>query len=45
MPTIGMPKIQIEFRSQGLSAIQRSERGIVLLLLKDDAKVKKENVV
>lgn len=44
MPTIGMPKIQIEFRSQGLSAIQRSERGIVLLLLKDDAKVKKENL-
>lgn len=36
MPTIGMPKIKIQFESQGLTAIQRSERGIVLLLLKGE---------
>ena len=29
-----MPKVKISFESMGLSAIQRSERGIVLLLLK-----------
>lgn len=34
MPTIGMPKVKIVFESMGLTAIQRSERGIVLLLLK-----------
>ena len=34
MPTIGMPKVKISFESMGLTAIQRSERGIVLLLLK-----------
>lgn len=34
MSTIGMPKVKISFESMGLSAIQRSERGIVLLLLK-----------
>lgn len=37
MPTIGMPKVKISFESMGLSAIQRSERGIVLLLLKADS--------
>lgn len=31
-----MPEIKIVFESQGLSAIQRSERGIVLLLLKGE---------
>lgn len=36
MPTIGMPKVKIAFESMGLTAIQRSERGIVLLLLKGD---------
>ncbi|WP_299033888.1 phage tail sheath C-terminal domain-containing protein [uncultured Anaerococcus sp.] len=36
MPTIGMPQIKIAFESQGLTAIQRSERGIVLLLLKGE---------
>ncbi|NLY20129.1 MAG: phage tail sheath protein [Tissierellia bacterium] len=36
MPTIGMPRIAIEFKSAGLTAIQRSERGIALLILKDD---------
>lgn len=35
---IGMPKIKITFQSLGLSAIQRSERGILLLLLKHDGK-------
>ena len=34
MPTIGMPKVKISFESMGLTAIQRSERGVVLLLLK-----------
>ncbi|MDO5096502.1 MAG: phage tail sheath C-terminal domain-containing protein [Peptostreptococcaceae bacterium] len=33
--TIGMPSIQIEFKSKGLTAIGRSERGRVVLLLKD----------
>lgn len=33
MPTIGMPEVKIQFESAGLTAIQRSERGIVLLLL------------
>lgn len=41
MPTIGMPKIKIEFESMGLTAIQRSERGIVLLILKEDTIVDK----
>ncbi|WP_262123384.1 phage tail sheath C-terminal domain-containing protein [Anaerococcus sp. Marseille-Q5996] len=34
MPTIGMPKVKIAFESAGLTAIQRSETGIVLLLIK-----------
>ena len=33
MPTQGMPKVKIQFESMGLTAIQRSERGIALLLL------------
>lgn len=37
MPTIGMPQIKIQFESQGLTAIQRSETGIVLLLLKGES--------
>ena len=36
MPTIGMPQIKIQFESMGLTAIQRSERGILLLLLKGE---------
>ncbi|NLY09366.1 MAG: phage tail sheath protein [Tissierellia bacterium] len=43
MPTIGMPKIQIEFESMGLTAIQRSERGIVLLILKETAEKPKNS--
>lgn len=38
---IGMPKIKITFQSLGLSAIQRSERGILLLLLKYDGSGKR----
>lgn len=38
--TIGMPKIQIDFRSKGLTAIQRSERGRVVLLIKDSTQNK-----
>lgn len=34
MGTMGLPKIKITFESMGLTAIQRSERGIVLLLIK-----------
>ena len=37
MPTIGMPKVKIQFESMGLTAIQRSERGVCLLLLKEEA--------
>lgn len=36
MPTIGMPKVKIQFESMGLTAIQRSERGICLLLLREE---------
>lgn len=36
MPTIGMPKVKIQFESMGLTAIQRSERGVCLLLLKEE---------
>lgn len=35
MPTIGMPQVKIEFESMGLTAIQRSERGVALLLLNE----------
>lgn len=38
--TNAMPQIQIAFKSQGLTAIQRSERGKVVLMLKD-AQIKK----
>lgn len=33
---MGLPEILIEFKTQGLTAIQRSARGIVALILKDD---------
>lgn len=36
---MGLPEILIEFKTQGLTAIQRSARGIVALILKDDTKV------
>lgn len=36
MPTVGMPKVRIVFESAGLTAIQRSARGIVLLLIKSN---------
>lgn len=36
MPTVGMPKVKIVFESAGLTAIQRSARGIVLLLIKSN---------
>lgn len=34
--SFGMPKIKITFESLGLSAIRRSERGVALLILKDE---------
>lgn len=36
---MGLPEILIEFKTQGLTAIQRSSRGIVALVLKDDTNV------
>ncbi|SNT18731.1 Phage tail sheath protein [Anaerovirgula multivorans] len=33
---MGLPEILIEFKTQGITAIQRSARGIVALILKDD---------
>ncbi len=33
---MGLPKISIAFRTAGISAIKRGERGIVALILKDD---------
>ncbi|SDZ19336.1 phage tail sheath C-terminal domain-containing protein [Tindallia californiensis] len=35
---MGLPEILIKFQSLAVSAIQRSERGIVALILKDDTK-------
>src|SRR5690625_1484323 len=35
---MGLPQINIEFNSLAVSAIQRSERGIVALILVDDTK-------
>ena len=35
MPTIGMPQVQMNFASKGVTLIQRSARGIVLMILKD----------
>lgn len=32
---LGLPNINIEFKQQGISAIQRGERGVVALILKD----------
>lgn len=33
---MGLPEINITFKTKGLTAIQRSERGIVAIVLKDD---------
>ena len=33
---MGLPEINIIFKTKGLTAIQRSERGIVAVILKDD---------
>lgn len=33
---MGLPEIKIIFETKGLSAIERSERGIVAVILKDD---------
>ena len=33
---LGLPQINITFKTKGLTAIQRSERGIVAVILKDD---------
>ncbi|OHW62170.1 phage tail sheath protein [Andreesenia angusta] len=41
MPTIGMPQVQINFASKGLTLIQRSARGIVLMILKDSTNASK----
>jgi hypothetical protein len=35
---MGLPEIQIEFKTKGVTAIERSARGIVALILKDDTK-------
>ena len=35
---MGLPEILIEFRTKGTSAIQRSGKGIVAMILKDDTK-------
>ncbi|MBB6217494.1 hypothetical protein HNQ80_003615 [Anaerosolibacter carboniphilus] len=35
---MGLPEILIEFKTQGVTAVQRSARGIVALILKDDTK-------
>ena len=40
--SFGMPKIKITFESLGLSAIRRSERGIALLILRDEGFTGKE---
>lgn len=35
---MGLPEVLIEFRTKGTSAIQRSSKGIVAMILKDDTK-------
>ena len=35
---MGLPEVIISFESKGTSAIKRSARGIVALILKDDTK-------
>lgn len=37
---MGLPEILIEFKSRAVSAIKRSEGGIVALILKDDTQEK-----
>lgn len=36
MPRLGLPQILLEFKTKGLTAIQRSARGIVAVILQDD---------
>ena len=33
---MGLPEIVIEFRTKGVTAVKRSARGIVAVILKDD---------
>ncbi|WDV47139.1 phage tail sheath C-terminal domain-containing protein [Clostridiaceae bacterium M8S5] len=40
---LGLPKIEINFKTQGVTAIERSAKGIVALILKHHVDVKKEN--
>ena len=35
---MGLPDINIEFRTRGLTAVKRSRKGVVALILKDDTK-------
>lgn len=35
---MGLPKIEIEFKTLAATAVQRSQRGVVALILKDDTK-------
>ena len=35
---MGLPDISIEFRTRGLTAVKRSRKGVVALILKDDTK-------
>jgi len=37
MPELGLPQIIIDFKTKSVSAIQRSARGIVVMLLKNEA--------
>ena len=36
MPELGLPQIIIDFKTKSVSAIQRSARGIVVMLLKNE---------
>ena len=41
---MGLPEINIMFKTKGLTAIKRSERGIVAVILKDDTEIGRAHV-
>ena len=42
--SLGLPNFNFIFQSKGISAIERSARGIVAVILKDDTEGEEQNV-
>ena len=42
--SLGLPNFNFIFQSKGVSAIERSARGIVAVILKDDTEGEEQNV-